>query len=78
MGMFDLIWKEMEELGADGVDFVPVFAAPKDIENGLYEVIMSYSKEKFRHKTWGFPKTGRLYWKKINNKKVYFERGGRK
>ena len=62
----DFIEKEMEELGADGVDFVPVF-----YKEPFPPVYASYTREQWMSVEC-CPKTGRLYWKKSNNGgKVY-------
>lgn len=62
----DYISKEMNKLGADGVDFVPVwfdkrFSPP---------IICSYTKEEWKH-IQSYPKSDRMYWRMIDGKKEY-------
>ena len=68
--MKDCILEEMDKYGADGVDFVPLFTKPTDIN---LNIIVSYTREEWLHQS-SYPKSGRLYWKMIDNKKVYLER----
>lgn len=59
------ILSEMNKLGADGVDFVPI------IFDGVFpKIICSYTKEELNDIK-GYPKSGRKYWKIINGKKEY-------
>lgn len=68
--MKDYILEEMDKYNADGVDFVPLFTKPTDIH---LNIIVSYTREEWLHQP-SYPKSGRLYWKMIDNKKVYIER----
>lgn len=66
----DYIEKEMDELGADGVDFVPI-CSQDDLP---VPVIASYTKKEwdFVH---AYPKTNRIYWKMLENgEKQYLTR----
>lgn len=67
--MEDFILKEMEDRGADGVDFVPVFTNPDNILH--QKIIKSYTKEQWIASEGAYPKSGRLYWKNNNGKKEY-------
>ena len=67
--MEDFILKEMEDRGADGVDFVPVFTNPDNILH--QKIIKSYTKEQWIVSEGTYPKSGRLYWKNNNGKKEY-------
>lgn len=67
--MEDFILKEMEDRGADGVDFVPVFTNPDNILHQT--IIKSYTKEQWIASEGSYPKSGRLYWKNNNGKKEY-------
>ncbi len=67
--MEDFILKEMEDRGADGVDFVPVFTNPNNILH--QKIIKSYTKEQWIASESAYPKSGRLYWKNNNGKKEY-------
>ena len=65
----DYILEEMNKLGADGVDFVPIWLD----RSILSPVICSYTK-----KEWGdiktYPKSNRMYWKMIDGQKVYINK----
>ena len=67
--MKNLILKEMNDLGADGVDFVPFGTRP----DSLYrKVFRSFTKEQISSsKDEAYPKSGRIYWKKSANGKEY-------
>ena len=69
--MEDFILKEMEEAGADGVDFVPIFTSLERLLLGESKIICSYSKEEWLASSGAYPKSGRLYWKIIDGKKIY-------
>lgn len=60
----------MIELKADGIDF---FAPDKFFHNFSYEIIESYTKEEFLKGISWIPKTPYLYWKLVNNRKIYLE-----
>lgn len=69
--MEDYILKEMEEADADGVDFVPVFTTSERLLLGESKIICSYSKEQWLTGAGVYPKSGRLYWKIVDGKKIY-------
>lgn len=54
----DFILEEMNNLGADGVDFVPIWI---DIARPA-PIICSYSKEEWKKEN-SYPRTNRRYWK---------------
>ena len=54
----------MNELEADGIDFMPI-----SFEK-FPPIIASYTKEEFKNVK-AVPKTNYKYWKLVNNKKVY-------
>lgn len=57
----------MNELNADGTDFIPTL-----FNEGIPSIIASYNKEEFKQvKT--IPKTNYKYWKMFNGKKIYIE-----
>lgn len=58
---------EMDSLGADGVDYVPIFTTP-DMPNK--NIILSRTREEELASD-SYPKSGRLYWKIIDGQKVY-------
>ena len=63
----DYILEKMNELNADGVDFVPIW--------GDYcppPIYCSYTKEEWQHVK-SYPKSARLYWKIIDGKKEYIK-----
>lgn len=57
----DYIWKEMEEIHADGVDFVSLECFLQS-NNNIPQIYLSYSKKQWENETC-IPKTGRKYWK---------------
>lgn len=59
----------IEELGADGIDFVPIMFSK---EEQLKHIISSYTKEEFKSVK-SIPKTSYLFWKMIDGKKKYIE-----
>ena len=64
----DYILEEMDKVGADGVDFVPLwfdkrFPPP---------VICSYTKEEWYHVK-VYPRSNRMYWKMIDGRKQYIK-----
>jgi len=63
---------KLNELGADGIDFIPLTEAFMKREYIRCEVISSYTKEEFKHVK-HIPKTPYLFWKMIDGKKVYCE-----
>lgn len=60
---------KLEELDADGIDFVPIMFSK---EEQLKHVIASYTKEEFKSVK-GIPKTSYLFWKIVDGKKKYIE-----
>lgn len=62
------ILEEMNKIGADGVDFVPIW-----LGGGIPPIIRSYTKEECEH-TKAYPKTNRMYWKMVDGKKEYINR----
>lgn len=60
---------KMEELDADGIDFVPIMFSK---EEQFRHIIASYTKEEFKTVT-GIPKTSYVFWKMVNGKKEYIE-----
>ena len=63
----DFILEEMDNLGADGVDFAPIFQTPPF----LFPIHCSYTREEWINSCGVYPKSGRYYWKMINGNKVY-------
>lgn len=61
----DFILEKMNELEADGVDFVPIWGGEE-----FPSIICSYTKEEWKS-TQAYPKSDRRYWKMINGKKEY-------
>lgn len=62
----DYILEEMNNVNADGVDFVPIMS-PELIP----PVIVSYTKEEWIDGVSFYPKSGRKYWRMIDGKKTY-------
>ncbi len=67
----DYYLSKMEELGADGIDFIPISNALADKNCQLCEVITSYTKEEWIKGVGGIPKTSYLFWKIVDGKKEY-------
>lgn len=68
----DFIDREMEQVRADGVDFVPIafFVTDSGEFPTVYE---SYTKQEWERQNM-YPKSGRLYWKYgKNGKKQYLK-----
>lgn len=63
----DFILEEMNKVGADGVDFVPVWFG-----EGIPPIIRSYTKEECQQNK-AYPKSNRMYWKMIDGKKEYVD-----
>lgn len=61
----DYILEEMNKIGADGVDFVPIW-----YNSNIPQIICSYTKEECKTIK-GYPKTNRKYWKFVDGKKKY-------
>lgn len=67
--MKNLILKEMNELGADGVDFVPFGTKPDSL---CRKTFRSFTKEQISSSDdEAYPKSGRIYWKRDNGVKEY-------
>jgi hypothetical protein len=66
--MEDFILREMEECGADGVDFVPVW-----FDTSFPPVYKSYTKQEWIESDGSYPKTNRMYWRIVNGQKVYID-----
>lgn len=69
----DYILDKMNELNADGIDFVPISVALLRHDYCLCEVIESYTKEEWVKGDRSYPKTAYLFWKMIDGKKEYCE-----
>jgi hypothetical protein len=57
----------MERLGADGIDFVPIFS-----KSEVCTIYASYTKEQFATVTL-YPRSAYRFWKMIDGKKVYID-----
>lgn len=64
--MEDFILREMEEWGADGVDFIPTW-----FDTSFPPVLESYTKQEWIDSDRSYPKAGRAYWRIENGQKVY-------
>lgn len=64
--MEDFILREMEEWGADGVDFIPTW-----FDTSFPPVLESYTKQEWVDSDKFCPKTNRMYWRMENGQKVY-------
>lgn len=73
--MEDLILREMDECGADGVDFVPITFYFEHFPNTT--VYLSMTREEWINSDGSYPKTGRVYWKMVNGHKVYIDKDQR-
>lgn len=62
----DYILEEMNNMDADGVDFVPIWFDKKLPP----PIICSYTKEEWKDIK-AYPKSNRIYWKIINGEKIY-------
>lgn len=65
--MSNLYFDKMNELEADGIDFMPIW-----YEGVIPPIIASYTKEEFENIK-AVPKTNYQYWKMVDGKKVYIE-----
>ena len=65
----DYILEEMNKVGADGVDFVPIWFDKKLSP----PIICSYTKEEWKDVK-AYPKSNRMYWKMIDGKKIYINK----
>ncbi len=59
------IAEEMDNVGADGVDFIPIFYNPE-----IAPIISSYTREEFEKQNC-YLKSGRRYWKIVSGNKEY-------
>lgn len=66
----DFIDKEMEQVHADGVDFVPITFFLFDT-TGYPTVYESYTREEWENQRM-YPKSGRMYWKFDSNKQKQY------
>lgn len=65
----DLIYNEMIQVGADGVDFVPIWVGFPE----LPPVLVSYTKDQWLSVK-AYPRSNRVYWKiDGSGNKVYFD-----
>ena len=69
----DYILQKMNELDADGIDFVPISEALTQRDYPLYEVVASYTKEEWIKGVGSYPKTTYLFWRIVYGKKEYCE-----
>lgn len=67
----NFITEEMEQIGADGVDFCSIAWKYFLSINKPFPIYKSFTKEELL-KQKGYPKSGRAYWKMINGKKNYY------
>lgn len=67
--IMDYILEKMNELNADGIDFVPISTALAQGDYHLCEVIISYTKEEWIKGVGAYPKTSYLFWKIIDGKR---------
>jgi len=58
---------KMEELKADGIDFMPIWFG-----DGVPQIISSYSKEEFKDVD-VIPKTNYKYWRMVDGIKQYID-----
>jgi len=63
--MLNFIVDEMDSIGAEGVDFIPVFYDMK-----MAPIICSYTREEIEKQNC-YPKSNRRYWKIVNGNKEY-------
>lgn len=63
-------YNKAEELGADGIDFVPISIALLEQDYAHCQIIESYTKEELQ-KVNSVPKTPYLFWKYVNGNKIY-------
>ena len=62
------IVEEMDKIGADGVDFVPVCMKKEAIKH----IFLSKTRQQMIDDPL-YPKSGRLYWKLVDGHKVYLD-----
>ena len=66
--MKDFILKEMNDLGADGVDFVPLGTKPDSLHKRVFK---SFTKEQINSSDEAYPRSDRIYWKRVSGRKEY-------
>lgn len=69
--MVDSYLSKMKELGADGIDFIPISSVLAEKKYQLCEVIASYTKEDWIKGVGSIPKTPYLFWKIVEGGKEY-------
>ena len=62
----DYILEEMNNMNADGVDFVPIWFDKKLPP----PIICSYTKEEWKDVK-AYPRSNRIYWKMTDGEKIY-------
>lgn len=62
---------KMNELKADGVDFVQFDACLVRHDYSMCKIVASYTKEEWSQGDCAYPKTPYLLWKRVNGKKEY-------
>lgn len=69
----DYILDEMNNVSAEGVDFVPLNESYFKKQYHLCQIISSYTKEEWINASGNrcIPKTPRLYWKLVDGNKIY-------
>ena len=67
----NFIIEEMEQIGADGVDFCSICWKYFLLEGELFPIYKSFTKEELLKQNY-YIKSGRAYWKMINGKKNYY------
>ncbi len=69
--MSNYILDKINELGADGVDFIPLTLSFMEGDYLRCKIIRSYKKAEFESDDIAIPKTPYLFWKNIDGEKVY-------
>lgn len=72
--MEDFILREMDECGADGVDFVPIWLC---LDDSMPPVYKSYTRQEWIDSDGSYPKTNRKYWRMVNGQKQYVDKDWR-
>ena len=69
----DYILEKMNEVNADGIDFIPISDALFNKEYHLCQVVDSYTKERWIANSGHhcIPKTSYVVWKLVDGKKSY-------
>lgn len=63
---------KLNELDADGIDFIPISDILSKKDYLEINIISSYTKEELKNIVY-IPKTAYLFWKIVDGKKVYCE-----